>query len=119
MLAIAMYFNFLRPLRHMLHLDAPLHGKSAFGVWLDMWRLSVPVTLATLLMGVGAYGLLGGLAFESSHLMRVIFIGIASMTYPHAVIVFWADRARHRPQPATDTARGRFRGLGWPLQETR
>ncbi len=69
-----------------------------------MLRLSLPVTLATLLLGAGAYGLLGGESFDTSRLMQVIFIGIASMTYPHIVVVSLAghtDRGVRLPAAST------------------
>lgn len=119
LLAFALYFSFLHSLRHMLGLVAPLNGQSAVGLWWQMFCISLPVTLATLLMGVAAYGLLGGLSFETSHLMRVIFIGIASMTYPHALIVYWAARADRRSRPMADVPAGHSRRMGWPIQDIR
>ena len=87
LLAFTLHFNFLHSLRHMLGVADRADGLTAPRLWARMHRLSLPVTLATLLLGAGAYGLLGGVSFDTSRLMQVIFIGIASMTYPHIVVV--------------------------------
>ncbi len=87
LLAFTLHFNFLHSLRHMLGVADRADRLPAPRLWARMFRLSLPVTLATLLLGAGAYGLLGGISFDSSRLMQVIFIGIASMTYPHIVVV--------------------------------
>ncbi len=91
LLALTLHFNFLHSLRHMLGVADHADRQSASRLWARMLRLSLPVTLATLLLGAGAYGLLGGISFDTSRLMQVIFIGIASMTYPHIVVVSLAS----------------------------
>ncbi len=92
LLAFTLHFNFLHSARHMLGVADRAERQSAPRLWARMLRLSLPVTLATLLLGAGAYGLLGGISFDTSRLMQVIFIGIASMTYPHIVVVSLAAR---------------------------
>ena len=92
LLAFTLHFNFLHSLRHMLGVADRADHQSAPRLWACMLRLSLPVTLATLLLGAGAYGLLGGISLDTSRLMQVVFIGIASMTYPHIVVVSLAAR---------------------------
>ncbi len=87
LLAFTIHFNFLHSLRHMLGVADCTDCLSAPRLWTRMFRLSLPVTLTTLLLGAGAYGLLGGVSFDTSRLVQVVFIGIASMTYPHIVVV--------------------------------
>ena len=84
----------------MLGVADRTRGGSALQFWGRMLRVSLPVTLATLMLGAGAYGLTSGLSFDTADLMRVIFIGIASMTYPHVLVVSLAARSG-RDTPST------------------
>ncbi len=98
LLAFTIYFNFLHAVRHMLTVGVSRQVPSAFRVWTHMLCLSLPVTLATLLLGACAYSVMGGVSFDTSRLMRVIFIGIASMTYPHVIVVSLASLAGQDPK---------------------
>ena len=90
LLAFTIHFNFLHSVRHMLAIGTPLPASSALRVWARMLVISLPVTLATLLLGAFAYAVSGGVSFDTAHLMRIVFIGIAAMTYPHVIVVFLA-----------------------------
>ncbi len=110
LLAFTIHFSFLHSTRHMLGVAARTRGRSALAVWRDMLWISMPVTLVTLLLGAGVYGLASGLSFDTANLMRVIFIGIASMTYPHVLVVSLVTRAgldgRSSQSAAARNARG-------------
>lgn len=93
LLAFTIYFNFLHSVRHMFGVAAGQGIRSSTGTWTRMFWTALPVTAATVLMGGGAYFLLTGVDFDASYLVRVIFIGIASMTYPHVAVVWLAERA--------------------------
>ena len=94
LLAFTIYFNLLHSVRHMLQVAAAQIEGGATKVWGDLIRTAVPVTAVTFLMGGAAYLLFTGPAFNREQLFRVIFIGIASMTYPHMAVVWLARRAR-------------------------
>lgn len=97
LLAFTIYFNFLHSVRHMLAVAAGRSIGFTRSWWSRAFLATLPVTAATLLMGAGAYIFLTGAAFEAAQWVRVIFIGIASMTYPHVAVVWMAERAeRHR-----------------------
>jgi Brp/Blh family beta-carotene 15,15'-monooxygenase len=93
LLAFAIYFNALHSIRHMLGVALQKTTAPAISVWSHMFRTALPVTLATLMLGGGAFISLSGLAFDVPRLVQVVFIGIASMTYPHVVVVSLAERA--------------------------
>ena len=93
LLAFGVYFSFLHSIRHMLRLSGNNKASSAFSAAAGMIRLALPITAATLTLGGSAYVLLSGLSFDMPQLVRVIFIGIASMTYPHALVVILAWHA--------------------------
>ncbi len=114
LLAFTIHFSFLHSTRHMLGVAARTSGRPALAVWGEMLRISLPVTLATLILGAGAYGLTSGFSFDTANLMRVIFIGIASMTYPHVLVVSLATRAGGDVQPSQPTVAGDLRGVQSP-----
>jgi Brp/Blh family beta-carotene 15,15'-monooxygenase len=93
LLAFGVYFSFLHSIRHILRLSGNTKADSALTAVAGMVRLALPVTAATLALGGSAYLLLSGVSFEVPELVRVIFIGIASMTYPHALVVSLAGHA--------------------------
>ena len=93
LLAFGVYFSFLHSTRHMLRLSGNTVSGSALSAVAGMMRLALPVTAATLALGGSAYLLLSGVSFDMPELVRVIFIGIACMTYPHALVVSLAEHA--------------------------
>lgn len=115
LVAFTIHFRLLHSMRHMLRVATRTSAGSAMALWGRMLRVSLPLSLATLVLGAGAYTLISGWSFDAANLMRVIFIGIASMTYPHVVVVSLflhagrGDRAyddgqkrlAHGDQPAT------------------
>jgi Brp/Blh family beta-carotene 15,15'-monooxygenase len=94
LLAFTIYFNLLHSVRHMLEVVAGQIEREAKRVWSGLTWTTLPVTAVTFLLGGAAYLLLTGPAFDMEQLFRVIFIGIASMTYPHMAVVWLAKRAR-------------------------
>ncbi len=93
LLAFGVYFSFLHSIRHMLRLAGNTETGSALSAVAGMIGLALPVTAATLALGGSVYLLLSGVSFDMPELVRVIFIGIASMTYPHALVVSLAGNA--------------------------
>jgi Brp/Blh family beta-carotene 15,15'-monooxygenase len=90
LLAFAVYFNFLHSIRH-LQRAAGGRQPSALSASLAMIRAALPITALTLMLGAAAYLLLSGVRFDVPGLVRVTFIGIAAMTYPHALVVAVVD----------------------------
>lgn len=92
LLAFTLYFSVMHSLRHMLAVVDRNPQGTFFTHLVDAFFIALPVTIATLVIGAVAYLLLSGLSFDMSQLMKVVFIGIASMTYPHVVMVDVAKR---------------------------
>jgi Brp/Blh family beta-carotene 15,15'-monooxygenase len=93
LLAFCIYFSFLHSIRHMLHLSPDPAAGSPLSALKDLTQLALPVTGATLVLGGAAYFLLSGVTFDIPNLVRVIIIGIACMTYPHAIMVAFTGRS--------------------------
>jgi Brp/Blh family beta-carotene 15,15'-monooxygenase len=94
LLAFTIYFNLLHSVRHMMAVAAGRIEGASQRVWSGLLRSALPVTAVTFLIGGVVYFLFIGPAFITEQLIRVIFIGIASMTYPHMAVVWLAKRAR-------------------------
>jgi Brp/Blh family beta-carotene 15,15'-monooxygenase len=93
LLAFGVYFSFLHSIRHMLRLSGNTETGSALLAVAGLIRLALPITAVTLALGGSVYLLLSGVSFNMPDLIRVIFIGIASMTYLHALVVSLAEYA--------------------------
>ncbi len=93
LVAFTLYFNGLHSLRHMIGVAGASSARPPTSGWKRLLKTAAPVTAATLALGGGWYWGLGGLIFNDSLIVRVVFIGIASMTYPHVVVVWLANRA--------------------------
>jgi beta-carotene 15,15'-dioxygenase len=93
LLAFAWYFCFLHSLRHLLALAehlAPNRDRAAVG-WVVLRGL--PLTIVTLLAAVAGYVWLRGFALsEAESVTKVIFWGLAALTFPHMLLTWWWER---------------------------
>ena len=94
LLAFTIYFSFLHSLRHMLYVAGSTDTREIMLSFGHVWRRSLPVTFATVILGIVAYFFLASANFDIPVLTMVIFIGIASMTYPHVAVILLAQRER-------------------------
>ena len=99
LLAFTLYFSVLHSLRHMLAVADWRPGGTLFIYLFDAYRTALPITMVSVVIGATAYLLLGGLSFDMTQLMRVVFIGIAAMTYPHVLLIEIAKRLGVIPGP--------------------
>ena len=99
LLAFCIYFIGLHSIRHLLCVAAG-SGESAMvpGI-LRMLVTAFPITAATMVLGGIGYVAVGGSDFQISYAIKVIFIGIASMTYPHVLVIAIANRIGVIPHP--------------------
>jgi len=75
------YFTLLHSPRHLLETAEGLGMTRLRSIYLA----TLPVLLATLLLGVIAYGLLPHIG-TPARLLRVVFIGLAALTVPHMLL---------------------------------
>jgi beta-carotene 15,15'-dioxygenase len=97
LLAFAWYFCFLHSARHALTLAHRLHeGVPAAAIRWFAWQ-TLPLSLATLVIAFGAYQLFARapMGNESETLARVVFWGLAALTFPHMLLTaVWEHRQR-------------------------
>jgi Brp/Blh family beta-carotene 15,15'-monooxygenase len=94
LLSFTIYFSFLHSVRHMLKVASDGTTVSLIQGLLGAFRKSLPVTVATMVLGGMVYFLDGKLALDISKTVQIVFIGIASMTYPHVLVITLAARSQ-------------------------
>lgn len=94
LLAFAIYFSFLHSARHLLYVAACIDTYDIIPSIRFTLIRSIPTTVATIAIAVTAYLVLSKSGFDIARLTQVIFIGIASVTYPHVAVIAFAQRQR-------------------------
>jgi beta-carotene 15,15'-dioxygenase len=93
LLAFTWYFCLLHSLRHLLALAerlAPSREWSAIG-WV-VWR-GLPLTIVTLVAAAAGYVWLRGFDLsEAESATKVIFWGLAALTFPHMLLTWWWEQ---------------------------
>jgi len=92
LLAFTIYFCFLHSIRHIISLAFELDFKS-FGNGLTIFsKKAVPLTVLTATFClIGLYFLNNNYDLDSS-ILKVIFIGLASLTFPHILLEYLIER---------------------------
>jgi Brp/Blh family beta-carotene 15,15'-monooxygenase len=85
------YFTLLHSPRHLLETAEGLGMTRLRNIYLA----TLPVLLATLVLGAIAYVLLPHIGV-SARLLRVVFIGLAALTVPHMLLDTLAQTVKHR-----------------------
>ena len=92
LVAFTLYFCFLHSIRHCITLIYELN-KENLVIGLNIFlRKSLPLTILTAaLCLVGLYYLNNTLSFDSS-IIKIIFIGLASLTFPHILLEYLLEK---------------------------
>ncbi len=94
LLAFAIYFSFLHSARHLLYVAACVNADDIIPSIRFTFTRSIPVTMATIALAATAYFGFAKAGFDIARLTQVIFIGIASVTYAHVIVIAFAQRER-------------------------
>ena len=92
LLAFTIYFTFLHSIRHLLYVAESTPPESPARAFGKTYMRSIPVTVVTILLAAGAYFVIAGTGLAMDRVIQVIFIGIASVTYPHVAVIAMAQR---------------------------
>ena len=92
LLAFTVYFTFLHSIRHLLYVAESTPPESTARTFGKTYIRSIPVTVVTILLAVTAYFIMAGFGWALDRMTQVIFIGIASVTYPHVAVIIMAQR---------------------------
>ena len=92
LLAFTIYFCFLHSIRHSISLMYELDKndfKNGFKLFI---KKAVPLTLLTAVFSIlSLYLLTSNYGFESS-ILKIIFIGLASLTFPHILLEYFLEK---------------------------
>ena len=95
-IAFTIYFCFLHSVRHSLSLIKELDNvqfKKGFGLFL---KKALPLTLITALIFITSVYLLNNIYTLDQSILKVIFIGLASLTFPHILLEYLIEKNEKR-----------------------
>ncbi len=91
-IAFTIYFCFLHSVRHSLSLIKELDNvqfKKGFGLFL---KKALPLTFITALIFITSVYLLNNIYTLDQSILKVIFIGLASLTFPHILLEYLIEK---------------------------
>ena len=92
LLAFTVYFTFLHSIRHLLYVAESNRVEPPAKALVKTYIRSIPITIVTILLAFSAYFIMAGSGLALDRMTQVIFIGIASVTYPHVAVIIMAQR---------------------------
>ncbi len=92
LIAFTIYFCFLHSIRHSISLMIELDDKNLRNGFSIFFKKALPLTiLTTFLCFIGMYFLNKNYGFDSS-ILKLIFIGLASLTFPHILLEYLLEK---------------------------
>ena len=92
LIAFTIYFCFLHSIRHSISLMIELDQNNLKNGLLIFFKKALPLTILTaILCLVGMYFLNKNYGFDSS-ILKLIFIGLASLTFPHILLEYLIEK---------------------------
>ncbi len=92
LIAFTIYFCFLHSIRHSISLAIELDGNSLLNGFKIFVKKSIPLTILTgVFCLISLYLLNSGNNLDSS-ILKVIFIGLASLTFPHILLEYLLEK---------------------------
>jgi beta-carotene 15,15'-dioxygenase len=92
LLAFTIYFCFLHSIRHSLSLIEEMNNKSFKKGSIIFLKKAIPLTAVTAFSFLVAVFLLNEYYLLSSAIIKVIFIGLASLTFPHILLEYLLEK---------------------------
>jgi len=92
LIAFTIYFCFLHSIRHSISLAVELDGNSLLNGFKIFAKKAIPLTILTgVFCLISLYLLNSGNNLDSS-ILKVIFIGLASLTFPHILLEYLLEK---------------------------
>jgi Brp/Blh family beta-carotene 15,15'-monooxygenase len=92
LLAFTIYFCFLHSIRHSISLAIELDPNSVFNGFGLFIKKALPLTILTGIFSFIALFLLNNSYNLDSSILKVIFIGLASLTFPHILLEYFFEK---------------------------
>ena len=96
LLAFTIYFCFLHSVRHSLSLIENMSNKNFKKGLINFLKKALPLTIVTALSFLIAVFLLDRYYILNSAILKVIFIGLASLTFPHILLEYLLEKYEKR-----------------------
>ena len=96
LLAFTIYFCFLHSVRHSLSLIKSMNNKDLKKGLASFLKKAMPLTIVTALGFLVAVFLLNEYYLLNSAILKVIFIGLASLTFPHILLEYLIEKNEKR-----------------------
>jgi len=92
LIAFTIYFCFLHSIRHSISLMSELDENNLINGFMIFIKKALPMTIITIIIClIGLYLLNNTNNFESS-ILKIIFIGLASLTFPHILLEYLIEK---------------------------
>ncbi|PDH18901.1 MAG: hypothetical protein CNB62_00850, partial [Pelagibacterales bacterium MED-G44] len=92
LIAFTIYFCFLHSIRHSISLMIELDQNNLKNGLLIFFKKALPLTILTAIFClIGMYFLNKNYGFDSS-ILKLIFIGLASLTFPHILLEYLIEK---------------------------
>ena len=95
-MAFTIYFCFLHSVRHSLSLIENMSNKNFKKGLINFLKKALPLTIVTALSFLIAVFLLDRYYILNSAILKVIFIGLASLTFPHILLEYLLEKYEKR-----------------------
>ena len=92
LLAFTVYFCFLHSIRHSLSLVQDINSKNLKKGLISFLKKAFPLTIVTAFGFVIAVFLLNEYYLLDSAILKVVFIGLASLTFPHILLEYLLEK---------------------------
>jgi Brp/Blh family beta-carotene 15,15'-monooxygenase len=92
LLAFTIYFCFLHSVRHSLSLIENMDNKNFKKGLINFSKKALPLTIVTALSFLIAVFLLNQYYLLDLAILKVIFIGLASLTFPHILLEYLLEK---------------------------
>ena len=96
LLAFTVYFCFLHSIRHSLSLVQDINSKNLKKGLISFLKKAFPLTIVTAFGFVIAVFLLNEYYLLDSAILKVVFIGLASLTFPHILLEYLLEKNEKR-----------------------
>ena len=96
LLAFTIYFCFLHSIRHSLSLIKEMNNKNIKKGSAIFLKKALPLTVVTALGFLISVFLLNEYFLLNSAIIKVIFIGLASLTFPHILLEYLLEKNEKR-----------------------
>jgi len=92
LIAFTVYFCFLHSIRHSISLAFELDPNSMVNGFKLFLKKALPLTILTAIFSLIALYLLNNLYNLDSAILKIIFIGLASLTFPHILLEYFLEK---------------------------